>query len=363
MSDPRPSRFTPRLRTALFGALGACLALATAGVGNSAQAAGPGSLPLSGATVSGLHNTYDPAAFPHLAQALDTGTSMIELDVWDDFITKEWKVSHSNPLGNSNNCVDASTPAQLYSGGANKDLESCLDDVRVWLGAHPGHPPLVIKLEMKAGFQSTFGLGPAQLDQAIAAHLGSTVFRPADLLAKPGGGQYATLDEAAAAGNWPTREQLAGKVMLEVIPGTVEEGNPTDRLWTDVEYARYLRDLTAAGHAAQAQVFPAVHNAQAGDPRSRYADTSIRPWFVVFDGDAATYLNGTIDTAWYDTHHYFLVMTDAQNVSPALDDKNPSPADAQARVARLAAAHASVASNDWTALPQIQSLALPRGAN
>ncbi|MER0444114.1 phosphatidylinositol-specific phospholipase C domain-containing protein [Streptomyces sp. Edi4] len=361
MSDPRPRRFAPRLRTALFSALGACLALAAAGAGSGASAAGTQSLPLSGATVSGLHNTYDPAAFPYLAQALDTGTSMIELDVWDDFITKEWKVSHSNPLGNSNNCVNATTPAQLYSGGANKDLESCLDDVRVWLGAHPGHPPLVIKLEMKAGFQSTFGLGPAQLDQTISAHLGSAVFRPADLLAKPGGGQYATLDEAAAAGNWPTRDQLAGKVMLEVIPGTVEEGNPTDRLWTDVEYARHLRDLAAAGHVAQAQVFPSVHNTQAGDPRSRYAETSIRPWFVVFDGDASAYLSGGIDTAWYDAHHYFVIMTDAQNVAPALDDKNPSPEDARARVAKLAAAHASVASNDWTALPQVQSLALPRG--
>ncbi|WP_329466679.1 phosphatidylinositol-specific phospholipase C domain-containing protein [Streptomyces sp. NBC_01431] len=361
MSHPRPRRFTPRPRTALLGALAACLALATTGAGGSASAAGPESLPLSGATVSGLHNTYDPAAFPYLAQALDTGTSMIELDVWDDFITKEWKVSHSNPLGNSNNCVNATTPAQLYTGGANKDLESCLDDVRVWLTAHPGHPPLVIKLEMKAGFQATFGLGPAKLDQTISAHLGSAVFRPADLLAKPGGGQYATLDEAATAGNWPTRQQLAGKVMLEVIPGTVEEGNPTDTLWTDVEYARYLRDLAAAGRTGQAQVFPAVHNAQAGDPRSRYSDTSIRPWFVVFDGDAATYVNGGIDTAWYDSRHYFLVMTDAQNVPPVLDDKNPSPSDAQARVARLAAAHASVASNDWTTLAQVQSLALPRG--
>lgn len=361
MSDPRPRRFTPRPRTTLLGALAACLALASAGAGGSASAAGPETLPLSGATVSGLHNTYDPAAFPYLARALDTGTSMIELDVWDDFITKEWKVSHSNPLGNSNNCVNATTPAQLYTGGANKNLESCLDDIRVWLSAHPGHPPLVVKLEMKAGFQATYGMGPDKLDQTIADHLGPAVFRPADLLAKPGGGQYATLDEAANAGNWPSREALAGKVMLEVIPGTVEEGNPTDTLWTDVEYARHLRDLAAAGRTARAQVFPAVHNAQAGDPRSRYADASIRPWFVVFDGDAATYLNGTVDTAWYDTHHYFLVMTDAQNVAPALDDKNPSPADARARVARLAAAHASVASNDWSALPEIQSLALPRG--
>ncbi len=286
---------------------------------------------------------------------------MIELDVWDDFATQEWKVSHSNPLGNSNNCVDASSPADLYTGGANKDLESCLDDVRVWLGAHPGHGPLIIKLEMKAGFQSTFGMSAAKLDQSISAHLGSLVYKPSDLMAKPGGGQYASLDAAATAGNWPTRQQLAGKVLLEVIPGTVEESNPTDTLWTDQEYAGYLKGLQSSGKLSQANIFPAVHNAQAGDPRTRYSDTTLRPWFVVFDGDAATYLNGSIDTSWYDTHHYLLIMTDAQNVPPTLDDVNPSSADAQARVALLAKAHASIASNDWKGLTDVQSLVDPRG--
>ena len=320
-----------------------------------------GSLSEAGATTVGLHNTYDPGAFPYLAKALDTGTSMIELDVWDDFITKEWKVSHSNPLGNSNNCVDASTAAQLYSGGTNKDLGSCLDDVRVWLAAHPGHAPLMIKIELKAGFQSTYGLGPTQLDQTISAHLGSDVFRPADLLAKPGGGTYASLDEAAKAGNWPSRDALAGKVILEIIPGTVEESNPTDTLWTDREYAQHLKTLQAAGQLGQAQIFPAVHNAVAGDPRTRYSDTTLRPWFVVFDGDAATYLNGSIDTSWYAANHYLLVMTDAQNVAPAISDTTPTVAEAQARVAQLAAAHASVASSDWTTLTTVQPEVVPRG--
>jgi hypothetical protein len=358
VTGPLSRRVSLRLRSALLGVLTACLAFAVAGAagGASASAAGTDTLPFSDATTSGLHNTYDTAAFPFLAQALDTGTSMIELDVWDDFFTQEWKVSHSSPTSNGNNCVNASSASQLYTGGANKDLESCLDDVRVWLGAHPGHAPLMIKLEMKAGFQSNLGMSPAKLDQSISAHLGALVFKPSDLLAKPGGGSYSTLDEAATAGNWPTRQQLAGKVILEIIPGTVEEANPADSLWTDAEYAGYLKS-----HVTTAQVFPAVHNAQAGDPRSRYSDASLRPWFVVFDGDAATYLNGSIDTSWYDARHYLLVMTDAQNVAPALDDVNPSPAAAQARIAQLAAAHATIASNDWKALPQIQSLVLPHG--
>ena len=338
----------------------AATALALAVPAQQADATGPSGLPFSGATTVGLHNTYDPAAFPFLAQALDTGTSLIELDAWTDTVTTEWKVSHSNPLGNANNCVSATTPAQLYAGGANKNLETCLDDIRVWLGAHPDSGPLVVKLELKGGFAANRGMGPTELDALIAAHLGSAVLRPADLLAKPGGGSYATLDDAAKAGNWPTRSALAGRVLLDVIPGTVEEQNPFDTLHTDVEYARHLRDLAAAGKTGLAQIFPVVHGAASGDPRGAYSETSIRPWFVVFDGDAAAYLGG-IDTGWYDTRHYLLVMTDAQNVAPAISATDPTAEQAAARAAQLAAAHASIVSSDWRHLPAVQSQVLPRG--
>ncbi|MEV4613706.1 phosphatidylinositol-specific phospholipase C domain-containing protein [Kitasatospora sp. NPDC049258] len=337
------------------------LALAAAAVipVQQAAAAGPGELPFGSATTVGLHNTYDPAAFPYLAQGLDTGTGLIELDAWTDTITKEWKVSHSNPLGNANNCVNATTAAQLYSGGANKNLEACFDDIRVWLAAHPTAGPLVVKLELKGGFAANRGMGPKELDALIAAHLGSAAFRPADLLAKAGGGAYPSLDDAARGGNWPSRAALAGRAMVEVIPGTVEESNPFDTLHTDVEYGRYLRDLAAAGKLGQAQIFPAVHGAAAADPRSRY-EAAIRPWFVLFDGDAAAFLNG-IDTSWYDSRHYLLVMTDAQNVAPAISGTDPTADQARARAVQLAAAHASVVSSDWRHLPEVQSLVLPRG--
>jgi hypothetical protein len=349
-----------RIRTLAALPAAALLALGvTAGLGAAPASADTGPT-LAQATTVGIHNTYDQAAFPYLANALDTGTSMIELDVWDDVFTHEWKVSHDSLTSNSNNCVAATSASQLYTGGTNKDLEQCLDDVRLWLGAHPGHPPLTIKLELKAGFQNNLGLGPAVLDSSIRAHLGDLVFTPADLLAKPGGGTYGSLDEAARANNWPSRSALAGKVILEVIPGTVEQSNPTDTLWTDVEYAQYLRGLAAAGTLSQAQVFPSVLGAASGDPRARYSDTTLRPWFVVFDGDAATYANG-IDTSWYDTNHYYLIMTDAQNVSPALSDTSPTLQQAQDRVALLATKHASVVSCDWTGLPQVLGEVLPRG--
>ena len=306
-------------------------------------------------TVVGLHNAYDKADFPYLARALDAGASMVELDAWDDIFTREWKVSHAKPTSNDNNCVDASSPADIYSGSANKDLGSCLDDIKYWLAAHPSAGPIFVKVELKAGFQNNYGMGPAAFDADVGSHLGSALFRPADLL-----GSHATLDEAAKANAWPRRSALAGKVIVYVIPGTVELGNPTDTLHTDVEYATYLKNLKAAGDIRTATTFPAVLGAMAGDPRAQYTDASIRPWFVVFDGDAATYVSG-VDTSWYDTEHYLLTMTDAHNVAPALSDTDPPVADAEARVAQLARDHASVVSCDWYGLPSVLSQVLPRG--
>ncbi|KPM57655.1 lipoprotein [Frankia sp. R43] len=318
-----------------------------------AFAAGSGSR-VSQTTTVGIHNTYDPSTFTYLAQALDLRPGLIELDVWPNIITREWKVSHSNPLGNSNNCVAATTAAGLYTGGTNKNLEYCLDDIRLWLGAHPDAGPLILKLELKTGFSARTNQGPAQLDAAIAAHLGSAVFKPADLL-----GSYASLDDAAKANAWPTRAQLTGKVIIDVIPGTVEEANPTDTLRTDVEYAQYLNGLKAAGTLGKAQIFPVVHNAQAGDPRSRYSDTTLRPWFVLFDGDASTYAGGSVDTSWYDTNHYLLVMTDVQTIAPAVAAGDL--AAAQARVTQVAGLHASVASSDWASMPSVNATLLDRG--
>jgi hypothetical protein len=310
---------------------------------------------LAQSTVVGIHNTYNRADFSYLAQALDAGASMVELDAWDDFFTHEWKVSHDKPTSNDNNCVNASSPSDLYTGTANKDLDSCLDDIRVWLGAHPTKGPIFVKVELKAGFQNNYGMGPSAFDATVNAHLGNTLFRPADLL-----GDHATLDDAAKANAWPSRSALAGKVILYVIPGTVELNNPTDTLHTDVEYATYLKNLKAAGNVRTATTFPTVLGALSGDPRAQYTDASIRPWFVVFDGDAATYVSG-VDTSWYDTNHYLLTMTDAHLVPPALDDTNPPVADAKDRVALLAQKHATVVSCDWYGLPDVLSEVLPRG--
>ncbi|MGP3983058.1 phosphatidylinositol-specific phospholipase C domain-containing protein [Streptomyces sp. KR80] len=341
--------------TAVALAAAATLVVTTAPAG--AGQTDTGALPYAASTAVGLHNAYEKAKYPYFADALDSGAGLLELDVWTNGLSKKWRVSHNNPLSNDNNCENAASAAELRTKSRNQSLDGCLADIRAWHDAHPGHRPVLLKIEMKDGFNDRRGLGPDEFDALVGAELGDALFRPADLL-----GGHATLDEAVRADGWPARSALAGKFLIELIPGTVEEGNPFDSLWTDREYAGHLRDLAASGKLPRATAFPAVHRAAAGDPRSRYADAALRPWFVVFDGDASQYVTDTgIDTAWYDQRHYLLIMTDAHAVSPAIDAVRPAASDARARVSDLAHDHASFATSDWYPLQDVLSTVLPRG--
>ncbi|MGK5498388.1 phosphatidylinositol-specific phospholipase C domain-containing protein [Streptomyces sp. URMC 125] len=347
-----------RRRSAMAAvACGLGLALTTVAAAPGAGAADPGSLPYSGATSVGVHNAYEKSRYTYFADALDSGASLLELDVWTNFSGRGWRVAHDNPLGNDNNCENASSAAELRSKPRNQSLAGCLADLRAWHDAHPGHRPILLKIEMKDGFAANLGRGPAQFDALVSAGLGDALYRPGELAAG-----YATLDEAVRQRGWPSRDALAGKFLIHLIPGTVEESNPFDPLWTDREYAAHLRDLAAAGNLARAAAFPAVHRAGAGDPRtSRYSDPSLRPWFVVFDGDASAYVSGGIDTSWYAARNYLLVMTDAHAVAPAISATRPTEREALDRVALLAAERASFVTSDWSALPSVLATVVPRG--
>ncbi|NUQ99597.1 MAG: hypothetical protein HOY79_24625 [Streptomyces sp.] len=337
-----------RIRVALLTAVTLLLGAVAS---PTAHAADVGGQTLAGVSGTGIHNTYDDkSTYTYLADALDTGTSLVELDTWHNVFNGKWDVSHSNPLGSNNNCVQASTAADLYTGDRNQNLDSCLDDIRIWLQAHPTSHPLMVKIEMKNGFYDTLGMNPTQFDSYVKAHLGSVLYTPADLLTKSDGTKYADLDTAARADNWATYGSLAGRAIVEIIPGTFEQAVSPASSWSDVVYAQHLKDLAAAGNISQAAVFPSVLGAQAVDPRTRYSDTTLRPWFVVFDADAAAWV-GDGNTEWYNTNHYLQVVTDAYDVSPALSSSAPSLADAQARVAELAADGASYISTDWITSP------------
>ncbi|MFD9102073.1 phosphatidylinositol-specific phospholipase C domain-containing protein [Streptomyces virginiae] len=349
-----------RTGTAVCAALAATtLALGATPAGASGAAPAPRStegLPYAGSTGVGVHNAYEKAKYPYFADALDSGAAMLELDVWTNFFGSSWRVAHSNPFGNDNNCENATTPGQLRTKPRNQPLAGCLADIRSWHDAHPGHRPVVLKLELKDGFAANLGRGPAELDALLTGALGDAVYRPGQLAAG-----HPDLDTAARAGAWPDRAALAGKFIVELIPGTLEEGNSSDTLWTDREYAVHLRSLAAQGLLARAAAFPAVHRAEPGDPRTRYADASLRPWFVIFDGDASAYADGSVDTGWYDRNHYLLIATDAHNVAPAIDSTRPTEAQARDRLALLAGRHATVVSADWYPLPQVLAAVVPRG--
>jgi hypothetical protein len=333
---------TIRVVRRTVGLAGAAALLAV--LPGNAHAASP---KFSGTTAIGTHNAYDKAKYTYFAQALDSGASLLELDVYVDSITHRWRVSHSNPLGNDNNCEAAKTPAELYSKSRDQDLGSCLDNIAAWNQLHPDHPPIVFKVEMKVGFNNNASMGPDEFDTLVSRKLGNSVYRPADLL----GGSYPSLDAAARADAWPSRDSLKGKFLFELIPGTVEQANPFDHYWTDKEYGDHLRDLYAAGNISAAQAFPAVLGAENGDPRTARYDASIRPWFVFFDGDAASYVNGGYDTSFYSANRYVLIMTGADGVSPAISSTDPTDAEVAARLALLAQDHASFITSDWSAKP------------
>lgn len=232
------------LRNRMAGAVTAGLAALALALG-TAPAGAAADLPYAGSTGVGVHNAYEKAKYPYFADALDSGAAMLELDVWTNFFGSSWRVSHDNPFGNDNNCENAATPAQLRTKSRNQNLAGCLSDIRSWHDAHPGHRPVVLKLELKDGFAANLGRGPAELDALLNSKLGDALYGPGRLAAG-----HLDLDTAARAGAWPGRAAMAGKFLVELIPGTLEEGNAGDTLWTDREYAQHLRTLaTGAGSA------------------------------------------------------------------------------------------------------------------
>ncbi|MFD1812923.1 phosphatidylinositol-specific phospholipase C domain-containing protein [Rhodococcus gannanensis] len=348
--------------------ISAVVAVMSATASASAEGHGNvGGLRYDQTTSVGVHNAYETATYPYLVDALDAGAALIELDVWTNVGGIGWRVSHQNPVANENNCVGGGS-VDGRSGPRNGDLAACLTDLRTWHDAHPAHPPVLVKIEMKDGFsavpvggsagsEGSAGIprGPVDFDALVRETLGDAVYTPAELL-----GDAATLDDAVRARGWPTRDELAGRFVIDLISGTVEEVNPFDALWTDREYAAHLRDLAASDDLTTAVAFPAVNGAAPGDPRLRYSDDSLRPWLVVFDGDASAYVDGGIDTGWYRDNNYLLVMTAAHAVAPAIDNRVPDPAAATARVTELAGRSANVITSDWATLPSVLSLVEPR---
>jgi len=97
---------------------------------------------------------------------------------------------------------------------------ACLEQVRQWSHAHPGHVPIFILVETKQGHP----LGELHLTEpepftsstfdALDAEIRS-VFSPEELIVPDDvRGHYDTLNQAVLAGNWPTLASARGKVIF-----------------------------------------------------------------------------------------------------------------------------------------------------
>ncbi|OEJ34351.1 hypothetical protein [Streptomyces subrutilus] len=87
--------------------------------------------------------------------------------------------------------------------------------MRLWHDAHPGHRPVILKLELKDGFAADLGRGPADLDALLAGKLGDALYRPGRLAAG-----HPDLDTAARAvapaidSTRPTQAQARDRLAL-----------------------------------------------------------------------------------------------------------------------------------------------------
>ena len=171
-----------------------------------------------------------------LPQQFDSGVRQIELDIYAD--SKGGLYAH--PSGPSMVAAAKLPPDSEFdpNGIMNKpgfkvmhvqDVDyrstcqpfiACLQQVREWSHAHPGHVPIFILVETKQGkprgevhltepesfTSATFDLLDAEI---------RSVFSPSEMITPDDvRGKYETLNEAVLAGNWPTLASARGKVVF-----------------------------------------------------------------------------------------------------------------------------------------------------
>jgi hypothetical protein len=189
---------------------------------------------------------------PALSVQLDNGVRQLELDVYADskgglyahpsgpkmvaaaglppdpdfdpkgiMLKPGFKVMHVQDVDYRSNC---------------QPFIACLEEVRIWSHAHPGHVPVFILVETKQGSpkglqltmpepftSSTFDALDAEIRSVFPAN---EIITPDDIR-----GSYPTLEKAVLAGNWPTLDSARGKVVFLMDQRSVGpiylEGHPS----------------------------------------------------------------------------------------------------------------------------------------
>ena len=226
-------------------------------------------------------------AHPPLNEQFDGGIRQIELDVYAD--SKGGRYAHpAGPAAEAAAGVPVD-PMQNFSGASAdvmmkpgfkvmhvQDLDqhsscqpftACLKIVRDWSKAHPRHLPIFVLVETKQGkplnipnattpepfTSATFDALDREIRSVFAA---DEMITPDDLR-----GTYATPNEAARAGAWPTLETARGKVIFlmdqrEVGPVYLE-GHPDLRgrvLFTNAAPGQPDAAFTEENDGTQAEI-------------------------------------------------------------------------------------------------------------
>lgn len=165
------------------------------------------------------------------------GVRQVELDVWAD---PEGGLFARRPvLAFLGLDPDAGIPSLERPGFkvlhvADLDFEStcwtfveCLEKLRGWSRAHPGHAPILVLVELKdeatpdpfdLGFLEPVPIGPAELDALDAEIRG--VFGPGEtLLPDEVRGDAPTLLDAIQERGWPTLAEARGRVLFALDNG------------------------------------------------------------------------------------------------------------------------------------------------
>jgi hypothetical protein len=165
--------------------------------------------------VLGTHNSYHiqqdtpiqsppdmQYTHPPLDQQLDLGVRGFELDVVNA-PDGSFPVMHTPVINATSNC----TP-----------LAQCLQVVRTWSAAHPGHVPIFILVEPKTGASDRVldpslrewdAAGLDLLDAVVRSSLGRQLITPDSVR-----GKAKTLRAAVTGKGWPTLDKTRGKVMV-----------------------------------------------------------------------------------------------------------------------------------------------------
>ena len=219
--------------------------------------ASDGSLKLNQIQVIGTHNSYHAGIAPSeskvwqakyadayqaldyqhppLPAQLDAGIRQIELDVFAD--TQGGRYAHpsgpvtaaaaglpADPPFDPNHLMDKPGFKVMHVQDVDyrstcQPFTACLQQVRDWSHAHPGHIPIFILVETKQGSSPRLKLTePEPFTSAIFDALDAeirSVFPPAEIITPDDvRGSYPTLNAAVLAGNWPTLSSARGKVVF-----------------------------------------------------------------------------------------------------------------------------------------------------